>query len=487
MTSTHQSPSRQGTALVIATVVIIMLAGMAISLTNLTVGRYGEQQRRQDQVNLLAAVESANNETLSWLRNDPTWDPTIPNSGSIYRYLQNMPVSPHAFPTTDTSTNAVLVSSSMPSSLSVVLATKSWDKVFPVLAGNGNSVDHRNACVVQAKIIKVAGGMPAVWDGTERFVIYATATAGDPSRPATVRRERVELVIKVTTDSTTNHPFRRALFSQNGYDFSGRATTDSWKSDMNGDGIHETPYSRPASYGAVGGINTSGDLGSNGSLGSGVYDTSMVHGTAYPNAAFTMPTVVYNPPAIPVGATVTGNVTYNGVGLTTEIRVGAIAQGNRDTITIGGSGTVKIYVDGAFDVGNITFASGSTAKLEIYQNAAAGRGCSFNAQNSIGDPTDPSRFMFVTAFTGTGSNEMSLNGGASFSGLVIAPYAGIKFNGGSDFYGSFMAKDFSTVVNGNFSFHYDISLANVPYGVTVSRPSFNSNAYHSRVLTFGEP
>jgi hypothetical protein len=489
MNTIHPSPTRRGTALVIATVVIVMLAGMAISLTNLTVSRYGEQQRRQDQVRLLAAVESCSNEAISWVRNDPTYSASVANSGAIYNYLKNMPLSPHAFPTNAGST-AVLMSGSLPSTLMYQLYTvdPKWVTVFPVLSGSGNGLNFRNSCAVEARIIKVAGGVPSTWDGSERFVIYATATAGDASRPETVRRERIELVIKVDASSSTNYPFRRALFSQNGYDFSGTATTDSWKSDKDGDGIHETPYVAPASYGAIGGINTSGDLGSNGSLGSGVYDTSKVHGTAYPNAAYTLPTVTYNPPSITVQPKVTGDVTYSGAGTgtTTEIRVAEIAHKNGDAITIKGDGTVKIYVDGAFNVGDITFAAGSTAKLEIYQNSASGKGASFNAKNSIGDPNDPSRFLFVTAFTGTGSNEMSLNGGASFSGVVIAPYAGIKFNGGSDFYGSFIAKDFSSVVNGNFKFHYDISLANVPYGVTVTKPSFNTAAYHSHVMTYGE-
>ena len=318
-------------------------------------------------------------------------------------------------------------------------------------------------------------------------MIYATATAGDPARPATVRRERVEMVIDVTSRSTNNFAFQRALFAQNGYNFSGNADTDSWTSDTNGDGIHETPYVAPASYGAVGGVNTSGDVGSNATLGAGAYNTSMVHGTPTPNAGYTLPTVTYSPPAIAVGAKVVGNVTYTGVGTTTEIRLAEIAQRNGDTMTIGGSGTVKIYVDGAFNVGNIKFAAGSTVKLEVYQNAAAGNGCSFNSQNTIGDPNDPSRFLFVTAFTGTGANEMKLNGGASFSGMVVAPYAGIKFNGNSDFYGAFIAKDFSGTVNGNFSFHFDNSLRAVPFGTSVSSPEFNPSAYHNRVLTYGVP
>jgi hypothetical protein len=87
--------------------------------------------------------------------------------------------------------------------------------------------------------------------------------------------------------------------------------------------------------------------------------------------------------------------------------------------------------------------------------------------------------MFITAFSGTGPNGMSLNGGASFSGVVLAPYVGIKFNGNSDFYGAFRAKDFSGAVNGTFNFHYDEALGAIEMGkittteiVRVEKPAF---------------
>jgi hypothetical protein len=51
---------------------------------------------------------------------------------------------------------------------------------------------------------------------------------------------------------------------------------------------------------------------------------------------------------------------------------------------------------------------------------------------------------------------------------VLAPNAGIKFNGNSDFYGSFVAKDFSGAVNGNFSFHYDESPAGKSFGTIMT-------------------
>jgi hypothetical protein len=464
--------SRAGSALLVTSIVIITIAGMAITLTDLTIGRFGEQRHRQAQVDLLAATESSANETISWLK----------NNASVQDALKNLTVSSPGFPTTTVSTSAVLVSSSLPTGLPAM---------FPNLAGTStststssigaNSANRRNACAVETKIIKVASSAtPSVWDGSERFMVYTTAESGDRSRPDSVRRQRVESVITAisttvssTSTSTTTtsvptpaFPFTRGLFSINGFDFKGTATTDSWKSDGNADGVADTPYVTPTSY-TVGGPNSHGDVGSNGVLGSGAYDTSKIHGQATPNAGAQMPSVVYNPPTSGYTSlpSITNNATLTGTGAgTTIFKVPSINHGNNESLTINGIGTVVIYVDGAFKVGDIKFAPGSTADLVIYQNDIAGKGASFNAQNGVGDPNDPSRFLFVTAFSGTGPNEMTLNGGAAFSGVVLAPNAGIKLTGGSDFYGSFVAKDFSGAINGNFDFHYDESLAGLSWG-----------------------
>jgi hypothetical protein len=468
---THiNTPSRAGSALVVSSIVIITIAGMAIALTDLTIGRYTEQKYRQAQVDLLAATESAANESINWLKN---------NSSAQYalKYLQ---VSSPGYPTAEKSSSAVLVSTSLPNGL---------PEVFPSLVPKGtttstagaNAANRRNACTVETKIIKVASSAsPSAWDGSERFIVYTTAETGDRARPETVRRQRVETVITAksttvtsTSTSTTTtsvptpaFPFTRGLFSINGYDFKGTATTDSWKSDKNGDGVADTPYTKPASY-TVGGPNSHGDVGSNGVLGSGAYDTSKVHGTATPTANASLPNVTYAPPTTGYTAlgSIAANATLTGSGSgTTVFRTPSVAHKNKNSLTIDGSGTVVLYVDGAFNVGDVVFKAGSTAKLVIYQNDIAGKGCSFNAQSTVGDPNNPSRFLFVTAFSGTGANEMSLNGGAKFSAVVLAPNAGMKMNGGADFYGSFVAKDFSGAINGNYSFHYDESLAGLSWG-----------------------
>lgn len=480
------SPSRAGSALVISSIVIITIASMAILLTDLTISRYTEQKYRQAQVDLLAATESAANETIHWMKNSP----------EVQYAMQHMAISSRpGFPETKRSTSAVLVSTSLPSglppvfpaltvrtaSMSYAPAGATQGGTTPMIETNAvgaNEANRRNACTVETKVIKVASSVtPSRWDDSEKFIIYTTAETGDRARPESVRRQRVETVILAKSKNDTvitpqivptpAFPFTRGLFSINGYDFKGTATTDSWMSDSNGDGIADTPYIAPATY-TVGGANSHGDLGSNGPLGLGAYDTSKVHGQATPYADAALPTVTYAPPTTGVTALpiISANKTLTGSGTgTTVFRTPSVDHNNRNTLTIAGSGTVVLYVDGAFNVGNVVFAAESTAKVIIYQNDVAGRGCSFNSQSDIGDARDPKRLMLVTAFSGTFQNEMSLNGGANFSAVVLAPNAGIKFNGNSNFYGAFVAKDFSGAVNGTFKFHYDESLRGLSMGM----------------------
>ena len=494
------SLTRRGSALVISSIVVITIAGMSIALTNLSIGRFGEQKARQNQVDLLAATESAANEAISWMRLNTT---------TVWPVLQNLTVSTStAFPATTQSTSAVLVSNNLPAGLPEIFSSLTTGSTASGSGANKEGV--RNSCAVTTKIIKVASSAtPSLWDGSERFIVFTTATSGDASRPDSVRRQRVETIInmvRTTSTSTTSptssdYPFTRGLFSKAGYQMGGNSRTDSWNSDPELDGTH-IGYVAPASY-TVGGANAHGDIGSNGVLGTGAYDTSRVHGTATPNANSTLPSITYNPPTMASEAPMTGDRTITGLGndpstTTTKAgniyRISSIAQANNKTLTIAGSGTVVIYVDGSFNVGSINFAPASTAKLVIFQNSVSGSGCSFNGSATIGDPTDPSRFIFATAFSGTGSNQMSLNGGAQFSGVILAPYAGMRFNGNSNFFGSFVASDFSGNVNGSFSFHYDEGLAGLSWAQTLVNIrnttysyDFAPTAWNIRSIGYGSP
>lgn len=558
--------SRSAAALVIAITILITLASMAFVLSSLAIGRYKEQQTRQAQVLLLAASESAANEALSWMQNNQ----------AVLDYLRAMPVSSLAFPTTAVSTAAVLVSSDI-SVLSVGTAA-----TYPALVngGTGNGANLRNALQVQTKIIKVADANIGSWpDGDERFMIFSTAAAGGNVTGSTItraddfRRQRISALVKVGV--VNNNVFRQAMFSHAGYNISGTAKTDSWRSfiaisavtagfpgtiSMVGDTRKYFDWEAPSlavvgtfsgigsfsieganytvnaatnvTYDPIANVTTvrpnqavpvsvavsdsidfsytqgkangsgidrdaanlndyaynDGDISSNGLVTAN--SPTNVHGDIYPFANQPLPVVAYNPPASASAiGIINGNYSYtNIVGGTVNLRTPRIAQGNNQAITIGGTGTVRLWVDGQMELTNLNFAPGSTVKVEIYQDnyAITNNGSSIGkAQSAFGDASDPARVLIFTNYSGTGTKELGLNGGTSFSAVMYAPYAGIKLNGGSDFFGSIVTRDMSGTVNGNFSFHYDEALANLPIGLAT--PRLTAASWHPRNLSVGEP
>jgi hypothetical protein len=352
--------SRRGSALVLTSVIIITIAGMAMAMTELTINRFKEQRYRQSQVDLLAATESAANESINWIK----------RYTAVHDELGKLSVSEPGYPSATTSTSAVLVSSKLPSGLPEVYPAlleqysvsydESGGKTVKTNSGYAaNEGNRRNSCMVETKVIKVASSAtPSIWDGSERFIVYTTAMFGDPDNPGSVRRQRVEAVITALSKTSfedmpietvsPGRPFTRGLFAENGFDMKGTAETDSWNSDSNGDGIADTPYKKPLTYtiGGGPGTNSNGDIGSNQTLGAGAYDTSKVHGKATANAKEPTINFTYDPPTsgyISVPA-LSANQTLTGSAAKPEtiFRTSSGDLKFSNSLTIDGSGTVVL-------------------------------------------------------------------------------------------------------------------------------------------------
>ncbi|MBA3686221.1 MAG: hypothetical protein H0W72_13420, partial [Planctomycetes bacterium] len=440
-----------------------------MTLSGLTVSRIGEQQRRERQTDLTMAAESATNEVLSWLQN---------NDGAI-AYLKDMAVtSTPAFPTTTTSTSLVLVSTNVPVNFPSGMAstgaiTPAIPAAFPALVGSDpvamNATNVRNGCTVASKIIKIVPSGAVAWpSGNERFMVYTTATQGSGK---TLRRQRVSAVIRVSRISESI--FTRAMFSIAGYTFKGSATTDSWNS-----------ASGTVAY-STGIAGSNGGLGSNGTLD--VQKPENVAGPYEGNLNIPVNPVPYNPPAVIASTTTASLTAYNNV-------VGALGYGNQggnvtailvpnisDNMVFGGAGTVKLYVNGVMNLADITFAPGSTVKLEIYQNTYSGGAESQYGKTNFGDLTNPSRLQIYTNHTGSGK----VNGGTNWSAVLFGPNLTLRFNGNASYYGSMVVGSLAGLVNGNFAFHYDDSLAQIPVGSAL--PRLTAAAWFNRDLTFSEP
>lgn len=458
---------RTANALIMALGAITILAGLAISLSDLTVGRFQEQISRRDQVLLMAGAESAANEAIDWMRSQSSTvlktmpahpevvqavGATTPRSAQQqYEFLATLPA-------TDVVDSAAL-SASLPAMLPALPMTSGAQ-----IPGCGSNM--RSGAGVQIKIVCIkqteAGN---TWpDGFEKFLVFATATQGDTDKQASkYRRARVEAVISTSSAKV----FKQAFFARQKYTVTGNMSAHSWA----GNGAAITPKT------AV----TSG----NGQASSG--DTVTTGGSAAVDKIkndvnMALPPVVYSPAA---GASALGNVTT-----TTTLAGGTNYRATNVTgdLKISGSGTISLWVDNAFSLSNITWNAGATADVIIYQspNATAASGLDIKANNSIGylqksgsgagasyAPV-PSKLMIISGFKG----DWSMNGNGEFSGLIYAPYANVKMNGTASLFGAIISDSFDSKVNGTFNFWYDDTVGQISLPLDPQLSASGWNQYY---------
>jgi hypothetical protein len=450
----HPSPTRRGTALMMALVIVSILAGMSVSLTTLALSRFSEQERRQSEVELLAAAESAANEAMDWLH-------SYSDDSLKLMTVTSYPGS------TGASWPAALNSESMPASMSAI------PQMFPVLGTSTNPnyehrAKYRNNCKVSCRVICLRQTLLGVtkWpDGNEKFVVFATAESGNlATNPERYRRVRVEAVIGTSTD----HIFTRAMYGRNSYDVGGTAGTDS--------------YIGPGAYTGV--STHHGDIASGGTIS--MSGSATIDGARQNNIKMTLPILTYSPTPAASSGTITGDITLYGGN---NYHYTAVNMSSSDEIYVRGSGVATLYVDTYIKVKHIEYpavnADGTpnTARLVIKQNnytpATGDTEFDLNGGAVIGDLNNTQRLIFQSNYTG----EMKLNGNGKFSGVIYAPYVDLKMNGTFNLYGSIVAEGFSGSVNGTFNFHYDESLASLSLGIP---PVLTAEGWNIRALSINQ-
>lgn len=426
-----KNESRRGSALVLGTLLIIVLASAATILTEVTISRFKEQGRRQDEVILMTTAESAFNEAYDYFQTDPTRLPTVVDEPVTY----------------DADSDA--------------------SGLFDA------SVPHNNLRV-NVTVTLLEDLDTSQW-GDESYRFVAMATAGDlTDRAEFYRRRCVEAIIRPSPQSI----LKQCMYAILGYTIMGSASTDSYNAST-------APYVLPsgASY-----LNSSGDVASGGSV---VDATGDVHGAVLSNVTLNLPTLDYSPPATAIAVAspagtgkITSDYTFTSPGTysTNEL--------SNTTLRVEGGGTVKLYVNGPVNIGGTSVQFDSfDSKLIVYQNDYIGGSTSLNGNDRVGEivpvaggsptePARPSQFLWITNYSG----EVTLNGNAALRCVVFAPNATFKMNGTFDFYGAMIVKAFNnSKVNGNFMFHYDESLANmsidsVPHLQVAGWRSYNLSA-----------
>ena len=427
----HQipSPTRRGSAMMTVVVMLIVLGGLSVVMTNVAVMGVQESTNRYNQVALLMSAESAVNAAISDLQQN---------------YEDR---------------------------ISTVLDADGKEYV-PNLSLYGS--DEINGATCDALIERIYTN-PMDPD-LITFKVTATATTGDPADANNYRRTRVEATIQPAPQEI----FKQAMFALEGYDFMGSATTDSWNSDPSASG--------GGSYGDAGtSITGNGDLSSEGDINANL---SNVGGQVFDNQEFPLPLFDYNDEVSGIaytstvlddtyvalnGTAVSGSV--SNLTLTTgKYRFEEIRMSSKSQIEV--DGKVEIYVDGLVDwaKAELLYLNSPDTTVRIYQGSYPGSdgdsNWTLNGNSVLGDGREtspgvwdvhPSNLIILSNFDGY----IKMNGTGTFAGVFFAPAATAQYGGNFDYFGSMIARRYDTgtsggtgqgKVNGNFRFHYDDSL-----------------------------
>ena len=443
MSTFISSQSRRGSALLVATAVLIILASIATVLSDTTVSGLKQEVHRTNDLRLAMSSESACNIGLDYLQRN---DDLLGLDMTPAEKLVNLPTLSDL----ENGTNGTDISDDLP------VAEISGMRLKVLWCYMGQRAVRKITVDGMPRLEVVAIGTA---DSMTQDVYYlrAHATVGDASTGDTWRTRRVEtLFVPYPTNV-----FVRAMFAHRGYVFKGAATTDSWNS---ADGT--VAYADQVIKGEK------GDLGSEGDIY--VQKPDNVKGSINDFINFPLPPVDFDEGV----ATGVPSALEDSTILTTgEYRYDYIKLDESTPVTI--KGKVTIYVDGPVSIAAASpvfvYDPPDTSRLTLIQkdyDPADPRWddleteMKFNGNDIVGSKDNPQQFLYMSQYSG----QITMNGNGQFGGALYFPNATFKLNGTFGFYGSIIADTFATTlldegeqgkVLGTFDFHYDEALANL--------------------------
>ncbi|MFW5751681.1 MAG: DUF7305 domain-containing protein [Planctomycetota bacterium] len=451
--TSHNDRSRQGSALVAAGVLMLLIAILATSLTDSSTANLELQIRRRDDMRLMRSAESAVN--LAYRHFQTNWsklsEDQLEDIGDRY--------------------------------------TVDLDSIIP-----GGMV---NGCELDARIEKING----IDANDSAYLLAGTSQPGSPDDPQSYRRHRIQI-------SVVPHPrqmFSHVMFAREGFSFQGAAETDSYdsragnydannpgsKGDLGSEGTIEVKKTDNVNGAIRDNIETplpefnyqerKSAAGSFTELGHAPDYSYQLTGTLKTNDWKTYTNyIAANPsenPATAIDTIVSGGNILDLYESQSPYHASSFAVSDA---VIRVHGEVQLFCDGWFAVNDAhtvyntdssSYPDGS--QLLVYQgdydNEAAGDSqIAWNGQDALGylethsDGTVkalPDSFLFMTE----DDSDFHLNGSGDAAMMIYAPNANFQLNGTFNFYGSLVGQRFGSVgnavVNGTFDFHYDEALA----------------------------
>jgi len=149
------------------------------------------------------------------------------------------------------------------------------------------------------------------------------------------------------------------------------------------------------------------------------------------------------------------NGTVNGTNYTYVLTGGNYFATNLDSTAYGKTLYVAsnstLFITGNVDLNTVTFNTNSNPRLNVYISTP-----SVAFSPTVVDGTPPQFWVYGLP----SCTSMTLVAHSMFSGVIYAPQVNLRANGSASLCGAIVAAQFSCL--GNFDFHYDASVANVP-------------------------
>lgn len=468
--------TRRGNALLLVMGLLIALATMATSLTELAVGNHRLHEERKVKLKITVAAESGANLAVAWF--EKNWITQSANMEGAHPPDLVVPLG--SFLTSEAETYATEQGTAAPDGFTVIDAN--------TISVNGEQIT--------ASISKLSGTNAR----ESVYQLTSIATHGDRSIAETYRRQRVQLTFYPIFE--TSSIYAQSLLTLAGYDFGGNASTDSWSSrlDIDGDGLADITSALQV-YDSSDTTDDHGDLVSTGTITQS--GSSVVNGDTHSNADVSIDRVDYNglraAKAAAIGidtsyGSVSSSQTFGTIGSETAYELDALSLGNRDVITI--RGDVTLFVDG-----EVSFGSGNGNRFDLSQgsvtiiqsdydgDAVSHANSTFNGNAEVGamdvggvhNAHDPTKFIFKTDHDG----DIKFNGTAEMCGIFYAPRATMKLTGTFDMFGAMVVGAMQNdQVTGTPNFHYDEALADLTSDPDPT-PSLVVSAWRTSSLGFG--
>ena len=450
--------SQKGIAMLTATVIIILVAGMSAAFLMLSFNQRKFSSEASESELTLHLAEAGVDDTLNkmqayalaWAANKTT--PSIPTSwdfafvgGTPTQVTPPPPAPPYYIVTNSGAINGGTWTVTVQNNKGTeVLNSLGTQTIFP----NPFSYDYPTF-------------VNPIW-----FILTATATRG----------KNVRTIQVLTSAFDTSSTFKYGLFGNVQVDALGTFSSDGFNSSngtyaSQATNHHTFPNGKTATY-----ADATGNLGSNGNIIANGNTQIMGNATPGPGgttsgggqiSGSTTPATALQPlPApsvtVPTGVTpiqtawTSGTLPLGTSGSTspTVYHMSNMQPTGPGTLKI--LGDVDLYIDGPISMSNqqaidimTQGLNGPNATLRIYQTSGD---ITINGQAFAGQGA-AKNFQLYSTTTGT----IKFNGGSTVFAAVDAPAATFTNNGGNEFFGSLVAAQMK--LSGTAYFHYDEALA----------------------------